>query len=179
MYKKKLKSSENVNKIYKKILMENLIDKIKTIFYKKIIYLITNKIKLKTLLQKINKIFLIFNFHIEKKNFLKWKKITFLKNKEEKKELNKKIKYSNFNNYKIIKVNKKKMNHNNLKNFSRNNMDKIKIKKFLDKIFRIIKLKPFKILLFYKKNINQKLNKNKKYNKDKIKNNNNFEINEI
>jgi hypothetical protein len=170
--KEKLQTNENINKAYKKILIQNLVGKIKKFISKKIMNLFINKLKqekLKTKLEKIN------DFYNKKNFFSKWKE-TLLKNKIENIEFKKTLKkYDNF----FIKVNKKPIKdyQNYLKKLNNtNSIYKLKIKKFLEKLLKISKLKTFKILLYYKKNINQKFKKNKKhiYKKEKYMNNFNF-----
>ena len=170
--KEKLQTNENINKAYKKILIQNLAGKIKKFVLKKIMNLFINKLKqekLKIKLEKIN------DFYNKKNFFSKWKE-TMLKNKIENFEFKKTLKkYDNF----FIKVNKKPIKdyQNYLKKLNNtNSIYKLKIKKFLEKLLKISKLKTFKILLYYKKNINQKFKKNKKhiYKKEKYMNNFNF-----
>jgi hypothetical protein len=98
-----------------------------------------------------------------------------LNNKIENNEFKKTLKkYNNI----LIKVNKKSIKQQNyFKKFNIiDTINKIKIKKFLEKLLKITKLKTLKFLFYYKKNNNQKYKKNQKhfYNKEKYKNYFNF-----
>ncbi len=70
--KEKLQTNENINKIYKKILIQNLVGKIKKFILKKSMNLFINKLKLKILnvfnldiFNNFSKNFFIFNLYIE------------------------------------------------------------------------------------------------------------------
>jgi hypothetical protein len=101
-----------------------------------------------------------------------------LNNKIENIEFKKTLKkYNNI----FIKVNKKPIKaHNYLKKLNNiNSIYKLKIKKFLEKLLKISKLKTFNILLYYyKKNINQKFKNNKKHIYKNEKHINNFNFND-
>ena len=170
--KEKLKTNENVIKTYKKILIQNLIEKTKKFLLKKIKKLFIFKLKLKKLKYKIE---MINDFYNKKKFFFNWKERVLLKNKKENIKCDKTVKkYNNI----LIKVNKKSIKQQNyFKKFNIiDTINKIKIKKFLEKLLKITKLKTFKFLFYYKKNNNQKYKKNQKhiYNKEKYKNYFNF-----
>jgi hypothetical protein len=133
-----------------------------------------NKLKLKKFKNKLE---IINDSFYKKKFFYNWKE-TMLNNKIENIEFKKTLKkYNNI----FIKVNKKPIKaHNYLKKLNNiNSIYKLKIKKFLEKLLKISKLKTFNILLYYyKKNINQKFKNNKKHINKNEKYMNNFNFND-